>query len=84
MPTFAGIEDRTAFIRTSQLHGGESDLVAAALLARLVGDGLGLDLVSLDSLDDGKLLSEQGRKIGGLALGYDDFGGDVLRRSRHS
>ena len=53
----ASVEDGAAFIRTSQLHGREPDLVAAALLARLVGDCLRLDLVPLDGLDDGEFLS---------------------------
>ena len=57
MSAFAGIEDRTAFICTSQLHGREPDLIAAALLAGFVGDGLGLDLVSLDGLNYREFLS---------------------------
>ena len=57
MSAWAGIENRTAFICASQLHGREPDLIAAALLAGFVGDGLGLDLVSLDGLNYREFLS---------------------------
>ena len=57
MSAWAGIENRTAFICASQLHGRESDLIAATLLTRFAGDSFGLHLVSLDGLDYREFLS---------------------------
>lgn len=83
MPTFAGVKDCTAFIRTAQLHGWEPDLGTTALLACLVRKSLCLYLVSFDSLDYREFLSQQGRKIRRLSLGDDDLGSGIYKQKRH-
>ena len=74
MPAVAHIENGRALVGAAQLHGGESDLGASALLAGLVDRGLGLDLVPLDGLHGGELLPEQRGEVGRLALRDDHLG----------
>lgn len=77
MTTLAGVKVRCTFISTAQLHTGKPDLLATTLFTCLLDQCLRLDLVSLDRLDSGKLLAEQGGKVGRLACCDNGLGGHI-------
>lgn len=75
---FAGEEDGAAFVCTAKLHGGEADLLRAALGACLLDRGLGVDVGPVDSLNVGlEFLSELGREVGRLGLCSNRLGANV-------
>lgn len=79
MTAIATVEDGAAFIRTPQLRCRVPHLRSTTFFACFVDEGCGLQFMSLDHLDVGFLGAEQGRKVGGLALRGNDFGGNIYK-----
>jgi hypothetical protein len=74
VPAFARIEESAAFIRTPRLYSRIPDLIPPAFGAGHFDRSFIFPIASLDLLDFGPLLAQEGREGYRLGAGGDAFG----------
>lgn len=75
--TFADVKDSGAFVSTSQLLRVETDFFTAALLARLIDDGVRLHVLLGDGLHLGSLRTQRRGKCVRFGASHDRLGRSI-------